>query len=57
MAGQLEAELGGGDWLPADLGDDDPFLADTAGLWRGVLRRSGGRAALYADFPIDPRAN
>jgi putative transcriptional regulator len=55
--GQLEEELGGGDWLIVDALADDPFTEEPDGLWAAVLRREGGRAALYANFPLDPSAN
>jgi putative transcriptional regulator len=56
-AGQLEREISVGAWfvLPAMTGDamsDDP-----KGLWKRVLRRSGGRLALVASFPADPEQN
>jgi putative transcriptional regulator len=56
-AGQLEREISVGAWfvLPAMTGDamsDDP-----QGLWKRVLRRSGGRLALVASFPADPEQN
>lgn len=49
--GQLEDEIERGGWLilPGLLGD--AFTPDPDGLWRGVLRRSGGRVALYANAP------
>lgn len=55
--GQLEDELLRNDWLvfPADA--CDPFLGDPGEAWRRVLKGSRGRAAWYADFPLDPRAN
>ncbi len=56
-AGQLEREISVGAWfvLPARRGDamsDDP-----GGLWKRVLRRSGGRLALVAAYPADPELN
>jgi len=56
-AGQLEAELGTGDWVVAAAVPEDPFESAPDGLWRTVLRRRGGGPALYADFPLDPRVN
>ena len=50
-AGQLEGEVEAGGWLilPGVLGDAfDPSPDD---LWARVLRRSGGRIALYAKAP------
>jgi len=54
---QLEAELETGDWVVATSRPDDGFGDDPGGLWRAVLRREGGRTAIYAEFPLDPRAN
>jgi putative transcriptional regulator len=50
-AGQLDEELEAGSWfvLPSDL--DDPFTAEPDGLWERILRRQGGRYALYAKAP------
>jgi putative transcriptional regulator len=49
--GQLEDEVERGGWLilPGFLAD--AFTADPDGLWRSVLRRSGGRIAMYANAP------
>ena len=55
--GQLEAELAGGDWVVVASEPGDAFSADPEAMWRDVLRRRGGRAALYGDFPLDPRLN
>ncbi len=54
---QLEAELETGDWVVASSVPDDAFREDTEGLWRLVLRREGGRTAIYAEFPLDPSLN
>jgi putative transcriptional regulator len=56
-AGQLEDELATGDWVVASAVPEDAFGDRPDNLWRTVLKREGGRAAMYADFPIDPRAN
>jgi len=56
-AGQLEAELGEPSWIVADAEPDDAFVADPDELWRTVLRRKGGRFALIASMPFDPRLN
>ena len=55
--GQLEQELGSGGWLVVDLAPDDPFSTDPSTLWRTVLRRQGGRAAMFASAPEDPSTN
>ena len=55
--GQLEAELETGDWVVAASLPGDGFDEDPEGLWRAVLRREGGRTAIYAEFPLDPSAN
>ncbi len=50
-AGQLEGELAAGGWLVLPRTDDDVFTADPDGLWKRVLRRQGGRIAMYANAP------
>jgi putative transcriptional regulator len=56
-AGQLEGEIGRGDWHIVELGDDDPFTSEPAGLWRRVLKRQPGPIAWYADYPPNPSLN
>lgn len=56
-AGQLEAEVGAGDWLVVPAHPDDPFDADPAGLRRRVLARQADSKRFYADYPADPRLN
>ncbi|MCU1367053.1 MAG: hypothetical protein JWN39_2692 [Ilumatobacteraceae bacterium] len=51
--GQLEGELDEGAWLVLHANRSDIFSAHPQGLWRNVLRRSGGRTALLADAPDD----
>ena len=56
-AEQLEGEIESGAWfvvesLPADITDEEPRT-----LWRRVLRRQAGNLAMFAYFPLDPRAN
>lgn len=51
--GQLEDEISEGSWLPIACDASDLFTANPMGLWRNVLRRSGGREALLADAPDD----
>ena len=40
-----------------DLDPDDPFTADPSQLWQRVLRRQGGRTAMFASAPEDPSTN
>lgn len=56
-AGQLELELSAGGWLVVDLAPDDPFCTDPSQLWPVVLRRQGGRVAMFASAPEDPSTN
>lgn len=51
--GQLEMELNEGSWLALASDPGDLFTPNPLGLWRNVMRRSGGRAALLADAPHD----
>ncbi|MBL8860551.1 MAG: YqgE/AlgH family protein [Planctomycetes bacterium] len=52
-AGQLDDELAGGSWLPANLDPDWVFDPDTQGLWRRVVRSLGRAAAGLEDLPPD----
>lgn len=55
--GQLQAEIDEGAWLVTDAPAEDvlgPFPDD---LWSKLLRREGGRAAVWATHPIDLRVN
>ena len=56
-AGQLDDELTAGGWLVLDLDAADPFSADPSRLWQTVLRRQGGRVAMFASAPEDPSTN
>jgi len=56
-SGQLDAEIAGRDWVVAVSSPEDCFGDAPGGLWRAVLRRQEGGAALYAHFPLDPRDN
>lgn len=49
--GQLEGELAAGGWLVLPRDDDDVFTAEPDELWKRVLRRQGGRLAMYANAP------
>lgn len=55
--GQLEQELTAGGWLVVDPVTDDPFCGDPSQLWQKVLRRQGGRVAMFASAPEDPSTN
>lgn len=55
--GQLEDELARGFWYRMPSREDDIFTADPGGLWRRVLRRHGGAAALLSTWPKDPELN
>lgn len=55
--GQLESELERDDWFVEPAEADDPFAADPLALWASVLERKGGKYALVARMPEDPRVN
>ncbi|MGH9042036.1 MAG: YqgE/AlgH family protein [Acidimicrobiia bacterium] len=55
--GQLEGELTAGGWFILDALPSDPLSPDPDELWRAVLRRQGGRLALFAACPPDPTLN
>jgi putative transcriptional regulator len=56
-AGQLEAEITDGGWFVVSSRPEDAFTDDPDELWRRVLRRQGGRLAMFAFAPQDPRTN
>ena len=56
-AGQLEREIGRGDWFVVDAEARDAFSEHPGSLWREVLRRQRGRLALVASYPDDPLLN
>lgn len=56
-AGQLEHEIGRGDWYVIDAEVRDPFTTQPASLWRDVLRRQRDSLAFVASFPDDPSMN
>jgi putative transcriptional regulator len=56
-AGQLEEELAEQSWIVVPAEPDDVFYDDPDELWRAVLRRKGGKFALIATMPLDPRLN
>jgi len=51
--GQLEAEIGVGAWFVVDAQVDDVLTPEPDELWAGILRRQGGRLALFATYPPD----
>ncbi|MFN8223989.1 MAG: YqgE/AlgH family protein [Gaiellales bacterium] len=56
-ASQLEAELDEAAWIVAPAEPDDVFTPDPEALWRTALRRLGGKHAILALLPDDPRVN
>lgn len=56
-AGQLDSEVELGGWFVCDSLPGDPFSPMPVGLWRMVLRRQGGRLALFSTYPDDPVHN
>lgn len=55
--GQLEGELEESSWIVVPAEPDDAFAEDPDELWRTVLHRKGGKFALIATMPFDPRLN
>jgi putative transcriptional regulator len=55
--GQLDGELDEGGWFVVDAAPDDVFTSEPAGLWASVLRRQGGRLAMFATAPPHPSMN
>lgn len=56
-AGQLEAEIAGGDWYVVPSLPPDAFQADPSDLWREVMRRQPGELAWHVNRPADPELN
>jgi len=56
-AGQLEAEIDESSWIVVPAEPDDVFAPDPDELWRRVLHRKGGKFALIATMPFDPKLN
>lgn len=56
-SGQLDAEIDEGSWYVVPGTAGDVFRADTASLWRDVLRRQPGDLALHSTRPSDPELN
>ncbi|HEY2218115.1 MAG TPA: YqgE/AlgH family protein [Gaiellaceae bacterium] len=55
--GQLEGELQESSWIVVPAEPDDAFAPDPDELWRTVLHRKGGKFALIATMPYDPKLN
>jgi putative transcriptional regulator len=55
--GQLEAELEESSWIVVPAEPEDVFAPDPDELWRTVVHRKGGKFALIATMPYDPRLN
>ena len=55
--GQLEGELEESSWIVVPAEADDAFAPDPDELWRNVLHRKGGKFALIATMPYDPKLN
>jgi putative transcriptional regulator len=55
--GQLEGELEESSWIVVPAEPDDAFAPDPDELWRTVLQRKGGKFALIATMPYDPKLN
>lgn len=56
-AGQLDGEVDSAGWFVLDAAPDDVFTSEPVGLWASVLRRQGGRLAMYATAPPHPSLN
>lgn len=56
-AGQLEAELESGTWLPAPADTAAVFESEPEHLWRHVVRRLGESTQGFERQPPDPRWN
>ncbi len=55
--GQLDGELDAGGWFVVDAAPDDVFTSEPDRLWASVLRRQGGRLAMFASAPPHPSSN
>ena len=56
-AGQLDAEIGRGDWIVVPALPDDVLAPPRHDLWGGVLRRQGVPLALLATHVAEPSRN
>lgn len=54
---QLDGEVESGGWFVLDAAADDVFTSDPGSLWASVLRRQGGRLAMFATAPAHPSLN
>lgn len=55
--GQLDEEVGQGDWIVEPARPEDVFTNEPEDLWSAVLTRKGGPFALVATMPPDPSLN
>lgn len=56
-SGQLDGEIGRGDWILVPALPDDVLATTNGDLWGRVLRRQGMPLALLSTFPADVAAN
>ncbi|MEW6058763.1 MAG: YqgE/AlgH family protein [Actinomycetota bacterium] len=56
-AGQLDAEIEEGSWIPEPARAEDVFTREPERLWEEVLRRKGREFDLLRLMPIDPSLN
>jgi putative transcriptional regulator len=56
-SGQLEEEIGRGDWIVAEAALEDVFTEDPGRLWRAVLERQPDPIRLLAAYPPNPSLN
>lgn len=56
-ADQLDGEIEEGAWFVVDGSAGDLLDPDPQTLWRRVLQRQAGNMAMFAFFPLNPRAN
>lgn len=56
-AEQLEGEIEEGAWFVVDAEPGDALTDEPESLWEDVLRRQGGRLAMFALCPADPSQN
>jgi putative transcriptional regulator len=56
-SGQLEGEISEGAWFVVDADPGDALTGEPETLWEDVLRRQGGRLAMFALCPSDPTQN
>ena len=56
-AGQLEAELESGSWVPAAVSIDEVFASESSTAWKRVLQSLGQIGKELSEQPPDPRVN